>query len=79
MHQAQWSPERPLPPPVSLASQSHHILCEIIGFAVRYDAKSLEIEGLDTCEPFLTEKEIADIIKKAKGKKFYQINKISLK
>src|SRR5574341_1551687 len=24
MHQAQWSPERPLPPPVSLASQSHH-------------------------------------------------------
>src|SRR5574340_560178 len=24
MRQAQWSPERPLPPPVSLASQSHH-------------------------------------------------------
>ena len=24
MHQAQWSPERPLPSPVSLASQSHH-------------------------------------------------------
>src|SRR5574337_1061795 len=24
MHQAQWSPERPLPPPVSLTSQSHH-------------------------------------------------------
>ena len=24
MHQAQWSPERPLPPPISLASQSHH-------------------------------------------------------
>src|SRR5574337_1772493 len=24
MHQAQWSPERTLPPPVSLASQSHH-------------------------------------------------------
>src|SRR5574337_382657 len=24
MHQAQWSPERPLPLPVSLASQSHH-------------------------------------------------------
>ena len=23
MHQTQWSPERPLPPPVSLASQSH--------------------------------------------------------
>src|SRR5574339_496218 len=23
MHQAQWSPENPLPPPVSLASQSH--------------------------------------------------------
>ena len=23
-HQAQWGPERPLPPPVSLASQSHH-------------------------------------------------------
>src|SRR5574337_266403 len=24
MHQIQWGPERPLPPPVSLASQSHH-------------------------------------------------------
>ena len=24
MHQTQWSPERPLPSPVSLASQSHH-------------------------------------------------------
>ena len=24
MHQTQWSAERPLPPPVSLASQSHH-------------------------------------------------------
>src|SRR5574341_651547 len=24
MHQTQWSPESPLPPPVSLASQSHH-------------------------------------------------------
>ena len=24
MHPTQWSPERPLPPPVSLASQSHH-------------------------------------------------------
>ena len=24
MHQTQWSPEKPLPPPVSLASQSHH-------------------------------------------------------
>ena len=24
MHQTQWSPERPLPPPVSLASQRHH-------------------------------------------------------
>ena len=24
MHQTPWSPERPLPPPVSLASQSHH-------------------------------------------------------
>ena len=24
MHQAQWSPERPLPPPASLAAQSHH-------------------------------------------------------
>src|SRR5574337_1100813 len=24
MHQTQWSHERPLPPPVSLASQSHH-------------------------------------------------------
>ena len=24
MHQTQWSPEMPLPPPVPLASQSHH-------------------------------------------------------
>src|SRR5574340_659129 len=24
MHQTQWGPERPLPPPGSLASQSHH-------------------------------------------------------
>ena len=24
MHQTQWSPERPLPPPVSLTSQSDH-------------------------------------------------------
>src|SRR5574337_1426219 len=24
MHQTQWSSERPLPPPVSLPSQSHH-------------------------------------------------------
>ena len=24
MHQTPWSPERPLPPPVSLTSQSHH-------------------------------------------------------
>src|SRR5574339_384698 len=24
MHQTQWISERPLPPPVSLASQSHH-------------------------------------------------------
>src|SRR5574337_969992 len=24
MHQAQWSPARPRPPPVALASQSHH-------------------------------------------------------
>src|SRR5574337_726367 len=24
LHQTQWSPERPLPPPDSLASQSHH-------------------------------------------------------
>ena len=55
------------------------ILCAIIGFAVSYDAKSLEIEGLDTCEPFFTEEEIADIIKKYTGKKFCEINKISLK
>jgi hypothetical protein len=55
------------------------ILCAIIGFAASYDAKTLEIEGLDTCEPFFTDEEIADIIKKVKGKKFYQINKISVK
>ena len=55
------------------------ILCAIIDFAVSYDAKTLEIEGLDTCEPFYTEEEIADIIKKYTGKKFCEINKISLK
>ena len=55
------------------------ILCAIIDFAVSYEAKSLEIEGLDTCEPFFTEEEIADIIKKYTGKKFCEINKISLK
>lgn len=55
------------------------ILCAIIGFAVSYEAKSLEIKGLDTCEPFFTDEEIADIIKKVKGKKIYQINKISVK
>lgn len=55
------------------------ILCAIIGFAVSYDAKSLKIEGLDTCEPFFTEEEIADIIKRYTGKKFCKINKISLK
>lgn len=55
------------------------ILCVILDFAVSYDAKTLEIEGLDTCEPFFTDEEIADIIKKVKGKKIYQINKIKLK
>ena len=55
------------------------ILCAIIDFATSYDAKTLEIEGLDTCEPFYTDEEIADIIKKYTGKKFCEINKISLK
>lgn len=55
------------------------ILCAIIGFATSYDAKTLEIEGLDTCEPFFTDEEIADIIKKVKGEKICQINKISVK
>ena len=50
------------------------ILCEIIGFAVRYDAKSLEIEGLDTCEPFFTDEEIASIVKNATDKK--NVNRI---
>lgn len=39
------------------------ILCAIFGFASAYDAKKLEIEGLDTCEPFFTEEEIAKIVK----------------
>ena len=42
------------------------ILCAIIGFAVSYDAKSLEIEGLDTCEPFFTDEEIENIVNKAR-------------
>ena len=29
MHQAHWSPERPLPPAVSLASQSHHVTANL--------------------------------------------------
>ena len=55
------------------------ILCAIIDFAASYDAKSLEIEGLDTCEPFFTDEEIANIVKKYTGKKICHINKISLK
>ena len=56
------------------------ILFRIIEFAASYDAKSLEIEGLDTLEPFFTEEEIADIIKEATRKRnVNHINKISLK
>ena len=56
------------------------ILCTIIGFAASCDAKTLEIEGLDTCEPFFTDEEIADIIKEATRKRnVNRINKISLK
>ena len=56
------------------------ILCAIIDFATSYDAKTLEIEGLDTCEPFFTEEEIADIIKEATRKRnVNHINKINLK
>ena len=56
------------------------ILCVILDFAVSYDAKSLEIEGLDTCEPFFTDEEIAGIIKEATRKRnVNHINKISLK
>ena len=56
------------------------ILCTIIGFAASCDAKTLEIEGLDTLEPFFTEEEIADIIKEATRKRnVNRINKISLK
>src|SRR5574341_1318926 len=41
MHQTQWSPERPLPPPVSLTSQSHHekppeVTCTSRGMAASY-------------------------------------------
>ena len=50
------------------------ILCAIIGFAVSYDAKTLEIEGLDTCEPFFTDEEIASIVKNATDKK--NVNRI---
>ena len=56
------------------------ILCTIIGFAASCDAKTLEIEGLDTCEPFFTDEEIAAIIKEATRKRnVNRINKISLK
>ena len=56
------------------------ILYTIIDLAASCDAKSLEIEGLDTCEPFFTEEEIADIIKEATRKRnVNHINKISLK
>ena len=30
MHQTQWSPERPLPPPVSLTSQETHVKNQIM-------------------------------------------------
>ena len=50
------------------------ILCAIIGFAVSCDAKTLEIEGLDTCEPFFTDEEIASIVKNATDKK--NVNRI---
>lgn len=41
------------------------ILCRIIDFAAGYDAKALEIEGLDTCEPFYTDEEIENIVNMA--------------
>ena len=46
------------------------ILDDIIELAYLCKAKSMEIEGLDTCEPFYTDEEIADIIKKAQEKNF---------
>ena len=56
------------------------ILDRIIDLADSCKAESLEIEGLDTCEPFYTEEEIADIIKEATRKRnVNNINKISLK
>ena len=50
------------------------ILFRIIEFAASYDAKNLEIEGLDTCEPFFTDEEIASIVKNATDKK--NVNRI---
>src|SRR5574337_1249237 len=46
MHQTQWSPERPLPPPVSLTSQSHHekppeVTCTSRGNPVLYQSGKL--------------------------------------
>lgn len=56
----------------------NYILCRIIDFAETYDAKALEIEGLDTCEPFFTEEEIAKIINEVENGRINPI-KINLK
>lgn len=45
------------------------ILDRILDLADSCKAESLEIEGLDTCEPFFTKEEIADIIKEATRKR----------
>lgn len=56
------------------------ILREIIDLAAFYEAESLEVEGLDTCEPFFTDEEIADLIESATSERnVNHINKISLK
>lgn len=54
------------------------ILDDILGFAKFHDAKALEIEGLDECDPFFTEEEIAKIINEVENNRINPI-KINLK
>ena len=53
MHQAQWSPERPLPPPVSLASQSHHEKPPEVQEGIFVDTPTIaELLGKDTAKVY---------------------------
>ena len=53
MHQAQWGPERPLPPPVSLASQKQKLFLKCVHFTQKHitlDDEILFTENPTQCE-----------------------------